>query len=64
MNREQLNAATETMIEWLAHPSELGEIPAEIECAGEFELHELHYYIFKYKSAPGGKWLLGVCGGY
>lgn len=64
MNKEQLNAATDTMIEWLAHPSELGEIPTEIECAGEFELHELHYYIFKYKKEPGGKWLLGVCGGY
>lgn len=64
MNNEQLNAATEAMIGWLAHPSELGDIPVEIECTGEFELHELHYYIFKYKREVGGKWLLGVCGGY
>lgn len=64
MNTEQLNAATDAMIAWLAHPSELGEIPAEIECAGEFDLHELHYYIFKYKKTAADKWLLGVCGGY
>ena len=64
MNKEQLNAATEAMIEWLAHPAELGKAPAKIECAGEFDLHEMHYYIFKYKKSMLGKWLLGVCGGY
>ena len=64
MNKEQLNVATDAMIEWLAHPAELGKAPAKIECAGEFDLHELHYYIFKYKKSALGKWLLGVCGGY
>lgn len=64
MNKEQLNAATEAMVEWLAHPAELGKAPAKIECAGEFDLHEMHYYIFKYKKSMLGKWLLGVCGGY
>ena len=64
MNKEQLNAATEAMIEWLAHPAELGKAPAKIECAGEFNLHEMHYYIFKYKKSALGKWLLGICGGY
>ena len=63
MNKEQLNAATEAMIEWLAHPAELGKVPAKIECAGEFDLHEMHYYIFKYKKSALGKWMLGVCGG-
>ena len=38
--------------------------PAKIECAGEFDLHDLHYYIFRYKKSRMGKWLLGVCGGY
>ena len=52
------------MKEWLAHPDELGKEPAKIELAGEFDLHELHYYIFKYKKSILGKWLLGVCGGY
>ena len=64
MNKEQLNAATEAMIEWLAHPAELGKVPAKIECAGEFDLYEMHYYIFKYKKSALGKWMLGVCGGY
>lgn len=64
MNKEQLNAATEAMIEWLAHPAELGKAPAKIECVGEFDLYELHYYIFKYKKSMLGKWLLGICGGY
>ena len=64
MNKEQLNAAIEAMIEWLAHPAELGKAPAKIECAGEFDLHGMHYYIFKYKKSALGKWLVGVCGGY
>ena len=64
MNKEQLKAATAAMLEWLAHPAELGKVPAMIECVGEFDLHELHYYIFKFKKSALGKWLLGVCGGY
>ena len=64
MNKEQQKAATDAMIEWLAHPAELGKSPAKIECAGEFDLHEMHYYIFKYKKSMLGKWLLGICGGY
>lgn len=64
MNQEQRKAAEEAMAQWLAHPQELGKRPAKIECAGEFDLKELHYYIFKYKKSMLGKWLLGVCGGY
>lgn len=64
MNQKQMNAAMESLSEWLAHPAELGKAPAKIECAGEFDLHDLHYYIFRYKKSRMGKWLLGVCGGY
>lgn len=64
MNKQQMNAAMESLTEWLSHPAELGKAPAKIECAGEFDLHDLHYYIFKYKKSLMGKWLLGVCGGY
>ena len=39
-----MNAAMESLTEWLAHPAELGKAPAKIECAGEFDLHDLHYY--------------------
>ena len=64
MNIEQMNAAKESMIDWLSHPNELGKPPAMIECAGTFDLHEMHYYIFKFKKRKLGAWLLGVCGGY
>lgn len=64
MNIEQMNAAKESMIDWLSHPNELGKPPALIECAGTFDLHEMHYYIFKFKKRKLGAWLLGVCGGY
>ncbi len=64
INNEQMQAAAEAMTGWLAHPQELGREPARLECAGEFDLHELHYYIFKYKQNRLGKWLLGVCGGF
>ena len=64
MNQTQMNAAKNEMIGWLSHPAELGKAPAKIECAGEFELYDMHYYIFKYKKGMLGKWLLGVCGGF
>ena len=64
MNEIQMRAAQEAMAEWLAHPQELGAAPARIECAGSFDLHGLHYYIFRYRRTARGKWLIGVCGGY
>lgn len=64
MNQKQMEAAKKSLSEWLEHPQELGKKPAKIEYAGEFDLHELHYYIFKYKKTLLGSWLLGVCGGY
>ncbi len=65
MNQAQMNAARDEMSSWLAHPQELGATPAALEWAGEFDLHDMHYYIFKYKiEADDDKWLLGVAGGY
>lgn len=60
----QMQSALRAMSAWLADEHELGGPPAKIECAGEFDLHGYHYYIFKYKKNLLGKWLLGVCGGY
>jgi len=60
----QQQAATQSMTDWLADERELGRKPSKIEVAGEFDLHGMHYYIFKYKKGMLGKWLLGVCGGY
>lgn len=60
----QRQAAMESMINWLADERELGRTPSKIEIAGEFDLHDMHYYILKYKKNIMGKWLLAVCGGY
>ncbi|MGO4791166.1 DUF4261 domain-containing protein [Paenibacillus sp. 2KB_20] len=60
----QQQAAKDSMIEWLANEQELGHKPSKIELAGEFDLHDMQYYIFKYKKTLFGKWLVGVCGGY
>jgi len=60
----QKQAAIQSMIDWLGDERELGRKPSKIEIAGEFDLHGMHYYIFKYKKTLLGKWLLGVCGGY
>lgn len=63
MKEQAMNAAA-VMEEWLSHPQELGKKPAKLEIAGEFELHELHYYIFKFKKSVLGSWKVAVCGGY
>ncbi len=60
----QQEAAKSAMIRWLANPAELGKAPKKIEPAGEFQLHGMTYYIFKFKKSTFGKWLVGVSGGY
>ena len=64
MNQEQMQAAMNSMTEWLSHPHELGRAPYKIECAGSFVRHEMCYYMFRFKRSMLGRWLLGVCGGY
>lgn len=61
---EQMQAAQDAMIQWLSQEHEMGKAPVKIKCVGEFDLHDLHYYMFKFKKSLLGKWLLGVCGGY
>lgn len=61
---EQRKYATAVMEEWLSHPQELGKKPARLEIAGEFDLHDLHYYIFKFKKSVFDSWRVAVCGGY
>lgn len=60
----QEKAALEEMIHWLSQENELGQAPAAIEPAGEFDLHGLHYYIYKYKKTAETPWLMSVAGGY
>ena len=62
--KEQMQAAKDAMINWLSNEHELGKAPTRIECVKEFDLHDLHYYVFRYKKGLFGDWLLGVCGGY
>lgn len=64
MNPLQQEAALQAMVNWLAHPSELGKVPNKILCAGEFRLHDMVYYIFKFRKSLFGKWMVGVCGGF
>jgi len=64
MNNEQLDAARQSMINWLSHPRELGKAPAGIEYADSFEIEDMHYYIFKFRAEPSEKWLVGVAGGF
>lgn len=64
MNIQQRKAAEKSMTEWLSHSSELGKSPVKIECTKEFDLHDLHYYVFRFKAKRLGEWMLAVCGGY
>lgn len=61
---EQEKAAAAVMEEWLSHPDELGRKPAKLEIAGAFDLHDLHYYIFRFKKTILSAWKVAVCGGY
>lgn len=63
MNAQE-QAATAVMEDWLSHPDELGKKPAKLEIAGTFDLHGLHYYIFKFKKTLLSSWKVAVCGGY
>lgn len=64
MNQAQREAAKKAMAAWLSDPHELGKEPSKLECRKEFDLHGLHYYVFRFKKSLFGEWLLGVCGGY
>ena len=64
MSLKQQDIAQNDMAQWLADPHELGREPGRIECAGEFELHGMRYYIFKFKTGVLSPWLVGVSGGY
>ena len=64
MNKEQVNVAERELCQWLAHPMELGRIPAKIQCTGLVVYGGLLYYTFKFKKTFFGPWLLGYAGGF
>lgn len=64
MNQIQSYIAKAAMLDWLSHPEELGKAPYKIEYVGEFDLHDLRYYTFKFKKGFWSKWCFGIAGGY
>lgn len=62
MNIKQQEVAQMNMV--VSDLQELGKKPSRIEFVKEFELHEMHYYIFKFKRSVFSSWLVGVSGGY
>ena len=61
---EQRRVALDAMVQWLSHPEELGKAPADIETAGEFDLYDMHYYMYRFKAETNSPYMLGVAGGY
>lgn len=61
---KQREVAKQAMIDWLKEDEDFKKAPAKIECVDEFDLYDLHYYVFKFKKGLFGDWLVGVCGGY
>lgn len=56
-----------SMIHWLSHTVELGEMPEEIECVGNIKKRKTNYYVFKFKTKSNNLqvekrnvWLVGV----
>lgn len=64
MKAKQVCAAMLALLQWLAHPSELGYVPADMRYVGEFEMNGLTYFMFQFRPQLDDAWLLGVCGGY
>ncbi|MBE6122399.1 MAG: DUF4261 domain-containing protein [Erysipelotrichaceae bacterium] len=65
MNSEQMYAAQEAFVSWAVISVLNGRRPAMVKCAGEFDLHGLHYYIFLFRISLFQKdWYYGVAGGY
>lgn len=71
--RNNADAAAANMVQWLMHPNELGEAPAEFELAKRFEYTEsgqaVEYFVYRFKEKadpdePAPAWLMGVCGPY
>lgn len=62
--KKQEKAAFTAMLSWLHEDNVLKNEPEMMECVREFDLHNLRYYMFRFKELKNDPWLLGVCGGY
>jgi hypothetical protein len=60
--------AKSNLINWLKYPTELGELPQEIEYLDTIEKNGCCFYLFKFNSNKEAfkekGWILGISGGY
>lgn len=60
--------ALEKMIDWLAYPTELGDLPATIELIDILEKDNFEYYIYKFTAKEGilkeSGYMIGIAGGF
>ena len=61
---KQRETAKKAMNRWIAANGKLGKVPFQTEYATEFDLHNLHYYVFRFQENMKSEWMLGVSGGY
>lgn len=68
MNDIQIDIAQEKLSDWLEEQEDMGgNPPADMEFLlgmKEEEIEDRIFFAFKYKKSPGGKWLIGVAGGF
>ena len=64
MNLFQQKTASDAMASWLAKAGNLGKAPKKIICCGQFDLHGMLFYVYKFKVSFFGKWIVGVSGGF
>ncbi len=62
MNNEQMQLGKLYLAGWLLNEEVLKKKPSKIEFAFEFDNHDIHYYVYKFKKTVLGKWLVGICG--
>lgn len=58
----QAGIACEGLSTWLAHPSEAGRRPVDIEAVGRFRGYGNDYVVLRYRMDAGSPWLVGVYG--
>lgn len=64
MNLFQQKTACDAMVNWLKKTGSTGKAPPKIICCGQFDLHGMLFYVYKFKVSFLGKWLVGVSGGF
>lgn len=61
---KQKEAALKAMKEWLLEDGVVQEESLFMDLAFTFDLHQMQYYVIRFKEHQEDEWMLGVCGGY